>query len=103
MEDQKQEIQNDKEKDTPKESGKRDDSKVPSAVILARTENERMEANIKRMEEITSRNEELAADSELGGTAEAGAGAPIKKEETNHEYRLRVEKQMAEGTFDDRK
>lgn len=80
------------------------DPKVPSAIRLANEANQRMEDNIKKMEDLTSRNEELAADNVLGGTAEAGKGAePVKKEESNHEYRMRVEQQMAAGTFDDRK
>ena len=95
-------MENNEEKptteDKPKEDTREgDDPKVPSAIILARTENERMEANIKRQEELISRQEELAADNELGGTAEAGKGAPIKKEESDHNYRVRIQKEMADG------
>lgn len=47
---------------------------------------------------LLDREEKLKAEKLLGGTTDA-AIEPEKKEETNHEYRLRIEKELAEGKF----
>ncbi len=64
---------------------------------------ERMEAATKAQREENDRTEALLARQRLGGGSEAGKEVVEKKEETPKEYHERVKKQMAEGTFDDRK
>ncbi len=63
---------------------------------------ERQKRENDRREELLNREESLAARKAVGGVTEAGQ-ASAKKEETPHEYRMRVEKEMAEGTFNDNK
>ena len=43
------------------------------------------------------RKEELKAKIAIGGESNAGQEAEKPKEETPHEYRIRIEKEMAEG------
>ena len=58
---------------------------------------ERREAATKEEEKLLDRKEKLAANSMLGGTTEAGQAPVEKKEETPHEYRVRINKELAEG------
>ena len=53
--------------------------------------------NLKREEDLQTRKEEFAARTMVGGETEAGKPAEKSKDETPHEYRLRVEKELAEG------
>ncbi|MGR3175074.1 MAG: hypothetical protein ACUZ8N_10800 [Candidatus Scalindua sp.] len=63
----------------------------------AREEREKMEAaNVKR-EELLDREEAIMAKRELGGRAEAGGSSEEKKEESDKDYRSRINKEMAEG------
>ena len=68
-----------------KDSDNGDKPQVPEAVKAARAENERMEKNIKRTEELVIRQEELAAVNALGGS-ESGVTPPDKAKETPEEY-----------------
>lgn len=72
-----------------------------------RTESETtkiLKAQSERIKELEKeRNERTLADAkkQLGGRAEAGSKSSKKKEETPHEYRLRIEKELAEGKFEE--
>ena len=67
---------------------------------LIKSENEvaeRMEkANSKREEQI-GREEDLADVKQLSGDSEAGKKQEEKKEENPHEYRVRIEQELAQG------
>ena len=76
--------------------------KVTTRLDRYREEREKMEAANKKREEILDREELNKAESLLDGKANAGQIPEKTKEETPHEYRLRVEKELAEGKFDDR-
>lgn len=69
-----------------------DKSKTDSMLERASAENERMEANLKKKEELVEREEALEARKILGGTAEAGQQTPEAKEETSKEYADRIMK-----------
>lgn len=56
----------------------------------ARAENDRMEVNLKRREELIAREEQMASDKLLDGDTEAGSAPTKPKEETPAEYRDRV-------------
>lgn len=57
---------------------------------------ERLEAVEKRIDEKTAKLEDLEAKRILGGKS-VGAQTPVAKEETPHDYRMRIEKEMAAG------
>lgn len=60
-------------------------------------------ANLKsendRKELLLNREEEIAARNALGGRSEAGVQPKETKEETNAEYRERIEKEIQDGKF----
>ena len=67
----------------------------------AREEREKLEAATKAQREENDRTEQIMAKRALGGDSEAGQAPVVNKEETPHEYRLRVNKELAEGKFND--
>ena len=54
---------------------------------------------VEEMRELTQRNEELAAKKIIAGDTDAGVQPEKPKEETDSEYRRRIEKEIAEGKF----
>lgn len=52
---------------------------------------------LEREEKLMKRKEDLAAIQMVGGTTQAGQGNAGEKEETNSEYRQRIQKEMAAG------
>ena len=46
------------------------------------------------------RREDIIAKDMLGGHADAGQSQEKPKEETDHDYRMRIQKEMAEGKTD---
>lgn len=77
------------------------ETKGDNVVDKAQKVKEELKEQMDRKEALLVREEALKAEKELGGETEAGE-EPKKVEETPHEYRLRVEKELAEGKFDDR-
>ena len=77
----------------PEETGT---EKTTSVLDRADEINDRKERILKREEALQDRKEAFAARKAVGGETEAGQ-ATQKKEETPHEYRLRIEKEMVEG------
>ena len=88
------------EESTEENSGDGDKPKVPEAVRLARIENERMEEANRERRELITREEDLAAHKQLGGSAEGGKEPKKETEESDKDYRQRVEKEMAAGKTD---
>ena len=58
---------------------------------------ERLARENERREKLLDREEALAARKAVGGVTEAGQSQEKPKEETDKEYRARVEKEMAKG------
>ena len=100
MEDKKIEDETKKEEPVADESGEGDKPKATSIVDKASEVAKRMENANERAEEILLKQEELAAKTMLGGHAEAGSEPKKPKEETPHEYRMRINKELAEGKKD---
>ena len=74
---------------------------VSSPVIeAAKAENDRKEELIKEEKKLMDRREKLHAEQMVGGHTVAGQPEQDKKEETPHEYRIRIEKEMAAGKTD---
>lgn len=57
----------------------------------------RIEAANAKQEELVERQEAAKTREMLGGKAEAGQAQAVKIEETPHEYRVRVERELAQG------
>ena len=55
---------------------------------------------VEEEKKILDRKEKLAAIKMVGGQTVAGEEDKPKKEETNHEYRVRIQKEMSEGKTD---
>ena len=91
------EEEKNEDESTSKDSDKGIQSKTISDLDRAIENNERYARESDRREEILKREEALEVSRRVGGTTEAGKESKIKKEETPKEYRVRVEKEMAEG------
>ena len=63
----------------------------------AREEREKMDAANKERKALLDREEAIMAKKTLGGTTAGSEEKTEKKEETTHEYRVRITKEMAEG------
>ena len=83
-----------KEEDEPKKS---EEPKKPTALEEAKEINERKAELLDREEALQKKKEDFAAEEMVGGRASAGGTAPEPEKETPHEYRIRIEKEMAEG------
>ena len=99
MDEQKEIIGEKKEKPTTEDTGKGDDDKTISELDRADSIVERQKRENDRREELISRDEKLQARKMIGGSSEAGQPSE-KKEETPHDYRMRVQKELAEGKTD---
>ena len=77
-----------------KEKG--DKPKTPQTIVEANAAAEKLEMANKKHEELLARQEDMIARKILGGGSEAGQAAE-KKEETPKEYRVRINKELAEG------
>ena len=60
---------------------------------------ERQKRENDRREELIKRDEALAARKAVGGDIDAGEKKPEKKEETDSEYRKRIEKDVNDGKY----
>ena len=99
---EKQETTNEEkgENNTPDTSNVETSPGTSPIIEAARKENDRKEELLKKEEELISRRERLQAEAMVGGRAEAGQGEAQQKEETDHEYRKRIEKEISEGKYD---
>ena len=76
-----------KEESKPTEdTGDGDKSSTTPTIDAARKENERMEANMKKKEELLEREEAIQSRRELGGGSEAGQQPVAPKKLTDQEY-----------------
>ena len=76
------------------------DSKADKGITDLDRAEKNLEERKKIVEEekkILDRKEKLAAIQMVGGQTVAGEEEKPKKEETNHEYRVRIQKEMSEG------
>ena len=63
-------------------------------------EYEKTKASNDKLAAELQRGEDLKAKATLGGKSDAGQEAVKPKEETDHDYRVRIQKEMAEGKTD---
>lgn len=97
MDEEKKEVIEETPKPTPKDNDKGVQSETISELDRADQIAERQKRENDRREELLTREENLVARKAVGGVTEAGQSSVVKKEETNKEYRMRVEKELAEG------
>lgn len=97
---EKTEDEKKEEESKSTDTGEGSKPKATDVVAEARAEREKLEAANKERKEILDREEALAAKRELGGDTEGGQQA-VKKEETDKEYRQRIDKEISEGKHDD--
>ena len=62
--------------------------------------NDEVEKELVRGRELKAEAQKLEAEKMVGGKADAGREAVKPKDESDHDYRLRIEKEMAEGKTD---
>ena len=84
------------DKQTPEGTGEGDKYETTPIIERAREEREKLEAAVKAQREENDRTEKIMARKALGGESPAG-DKPESKEESPHEYRVRINKEMAEG------
>lgn len=97
MDEAKKEVAEETPKPKSEDTGKGVQPETISELDRADQIAERQKRENDRREEILTREENLAARKAVGGVTEAGQSAPVKKEETDKEYRVRVEKELASG------
>ena len=88
-------------KDTTSDTSEGDKPEAIGIVDRAHAENERMEENLRRRDELISREEKLMAQKTLGGRSEAGQVPVEPKEETHEEYAEKVRRGEANPLKDD--
>ena len=89
--DEKEEAKKEEQGGTEENSGDGNDGKNSSPIEQARAENERLEKNLKKKEELLTREENLEASKILGG--KSSVSQPEKpKEETPEEYVDKIER-----------
>ncbi len=86
-----------KEESTTDDAGEGDKYETTPLIERARIEREGIEKATKELKEENDRREMIMAKQALGGVTEAGGVKEKPKEETNREYRVRINKEMAEG------
>lgn len=80
-----------------KDTGEGDKPKTPQSIVDANAAAKRLEEATAKHKEQLDRQEDMIARKILGGGTEAGQTPDKPKEETPHEYRVRINKEMAEG------
>lgn len=95
------EKQETKEEQSAVDTGEGDKPEAVGIVDRAHAENERMEENLRRRDELISREEKLMAQKTLGGRSEAGQVPVEPKEETHEEYAEKVRRGEANPLKDD--
>ena len=91
----------DEEKNTNEDEGKQPAENAKDGVQSAADKQvEQLNADTERINQAIAENENAKAREKLGGTTEAGKPKEKPVEETDHEYRLRIEKEMATGKTD---
>lgn len=97
-EEKQEEKQKEREGETTENSNSGSEQETTPLIDEANAAAERLEKANKKQEELLRRQEILMAKQTLGGRAEAGQEAK-QKEETDSEYRKRIEKEIAEGKY----
>ncbi len=82
---------------TKDDSGTGDETKTLTALEIADGINKKKEELLDRDEALTARKENLQARQDVGGETQAGQASKEKVEESDHDYRVRVQKEMAAG------
>ena len=85
--------ENDKEPETKEEGTPLEETtetKTPTAIDVATSLADRIDAGNKKAEELLERQEKLHAEQMLGGHSQAGQAPPEKKELTPEEYADKV-------------
>ena len=83
--------------ETKDDSGTGTEAKTLTALEIADGINKKKEELLDREEALTARKENLAARESVGGETQAGQSSNTKVEESDHDYRVRVQKEMAAG------
>ena len=83
MDDKKEEK---KEESKPMDSGEGNKPKSPKVIEELRVENERMETNLEKRQELLTREEEILAHKQMDGKADAGQKKEEEKPLTPIEY-----------------
>ena len=81
-------------------SAKLMENKIPEPNVnidRANAAAQRLEEAVAKQKVENDRKEAMIVQNKLGGKAEGGKEEKEEKEETPHEYRLRIQKEMAEG------
>ena len=87
--DEKETTTEEKPEGTTEDTGKGDESPADEKV-------KQLNADTERINKAIAENENAKARAKLGGVTEAGQ-KPIKAEETDKEYRVRINKELKEG------
>ena len=93
---------NDDETDEGNDKGKELDKPVEDISELDKLKaiNDELEKELVRGRELHAETQKLEAEKMLGGKSDAGQETVKPKDESNHDYRVRIEKEMAEGKTD---
>lgn len=70
-----------------------------SIVDEAREEREKMQKVLDELKTVKAEIEESRARAAMGGSTDAGEKDEKPKPESDHDYRVRIEKEIAEGKF----
>ena len=81
-----EEIEKKSEEPTTEDTGEGSEPETDEVTKKLSADNERLEKQVKKREELMAKNKELMAKEALGGTAEAGTKPPEKKKLTDTEY-----------------
>ncbi len=88
----KPEEEKPEEKQPAEDTGKGNKPKTPKVIDDANSAAERMEQANEKRELLLQREEELAANRQLGGETEAGGQAPVEKKLSDKEYAEAMER-----------
>ena len=96
-EENKQVSEEEKQKGTVNTEGAGDKPKEPESIVKANLAAKRLEEATAKHKEQLDRQEDMIARQILGGTTEGGKEPVKPKEETDKEYRTRIDKELAKG------
>lgn len=87
--------------DNKKHDENSESDKGLTALDRAEAANKEKAINLDREEKLLARKEKLVAIQQVGGQTVAGGEKEPEKEETNTEYRDRIDKEISEGKHND--
>ena len=95
MTDETTDESNDKRKETnpPVTDDKEDNSELDKL----KATNDEFEKELIKGRELRAEAQKLEAEKMVGGKSDAGQSPDKPKDETDHDYRMRIQKEMAEG------